>query len=83
LHQPYRKKLIPFLPRVIAAAEKASAFGAFLSGSGSTITALTLHSPKKIADAMLRAAESTSARTLITRADNRGARLVRSPIADH
>ncbi len=83
LHQPYRKKLIPFLPRVIAAAEKASALGAFLSGSGSTITALTLHSPKKIAAAMLRATESTSAHTLITRADNRGARLVRSPIADH
>src|SRR6266704_1627249 len=83
LHQPYRRKLIPFLPRVIAAAEKAGALGAFLSGSGSTITALTLHSPKKIAAAMLRAAESTSAHTLITRADNRGARLVRSPIADH
>src|SRR5205823_3751574 len=41
LHQPFRQKLIPFLPRVIAAAEKAGALGAFLSGSGSTIAAVT------------------------------------------
>ena len=39
LHQPFRQKLIPFLPKVIAAAEKAGALGAFLSGSGSTIAA--------------------------------------------
>lgn len=83
LHQPYRLKLIPFLPRVIAAAEKAGALGAFLSGSGSTIAAVTLRSPKKVAAAMLRAAGSTSAHTLITRADNRGARFIRSPITDH
>src|SRR5439155_303412 len=31
LHQPYRQKLIPFLPRVIGAAEKAGALGALLS----------------------------------------------------
>jgi homoserine kinase len=76
LHQPYRQKLIPFLPRVIAAAEKAGALGAFLSGSGSTIAAVTLHSRKKVAAAMLRAAGSASAHTLITRADNRGARVL-------
>jgi homoserine kinase len=76
LHQQYRLKLVPFLARVIAAAEKAGAIGAFLSGSGSTIAAVTLHSPKKVAGAMLRAAGSTSAHTLITRADNRGARVL-------
>jgi homoserine kinase len=76
LHQPYRQKLIPFLPLVIAAAEKAGALGAFLSGSGSTIAAVTLHSPKKVAAAMLRAAGSASAYTLITRPDNRGARVL-------
>ncbi len=76
LHQPYRKKLIPFLASVIAAAEKAGALGAFLSGSGSTIAAVTLHSSKKVAAAMLHAAGSTSAHTLITRADNRGARVL-------
>jgi len=76
LHQPYRLKLIPFLRRVIAAAEKAGALGAFLSGSGSTIAAVTLRSPKKVAAAMLRAAGSASAHALITRADNRGARVL-------
>jgi homoserine kinase len=81
VHQPFRLKLIPFLPRVVAAAEKAGALGAFLSGSGSTVAAVTLHSPKKVAAAMLHAAGSASAHTLITRADNRGARVlpIRNP----
>jgi len=74
LHQPFRSKLIPFLPRVIAAAEDAGALGAFLSGSGSTIAAVTLHRPQKIAAAMLGAAPA-SARTIITHADNRGAQI--------
>jgi homoserine kinase len=75
LHQPFRAKLIPFLPRVIAAAENAGALGAFLSGSGSTIAAVTLHGAKKIAAAMARSAPA-SARTIITRADNRGAQIL-------
>jgi homoserine kinase len=74
LHQPFRKKLIPFLDDVISAAESAGALGAFLSGSGSTICAITLRSPEKISRAMLSAASSPGARTLITAADNRGAR---------
>jgi homoserine kinase len=74
-HQPFRAKLIPFLPRVIAAAERAGALGAFLSGSGSAIAAVTLEAPKKIAIAMARAAASP-ARTIITRADNRGAQVL-------
>jgi homoserine kinase len=82
LHQPFRKKLFPFLPRVIAAAEKTGALGAFLSGSGSAIAAVTLRSPEKIAAAMLRATRSTDARTLITTADNNGARLLQSPITN-
>jgi homoserine kinase len=76
LHQPFRKKLIPFLDAVIAAAESAGALGAFLSGSGSTICAVTLRSPEKIAAAMLAAADSPGARTIITAADNRGARIL-------
>ncbi len=83
LHQPYRKKLIPFLPRVITAAEKAGALGAFLSGSGSTIAAVTLTNPEKIAEAMHRKVENHTARTVIVSADNRGARLVQSPITSH
>ena len=76
LHQPFRKKLIPFLDDLIHAAESAGALGAFLSGSGSTICAVTLRSPEKIARAMLAAAQSKGARTLITSADNRGARIL-------
>ena len=77
LHQPFRAKLIPFLPRVIAAAEKAGALGAFLSGSGSTIAAVTLNSSKKIAAAMAHAAK-TPGRTIITHADNLGAKILTS-----
>jgi homoserine kinase len=76
LHQPFRKKLIPFLDDVIAAAESAGALGAFLSGSGSTICAVALRSPEKIARAILAAADSPRARTIITTADNRGARIL-------
>jgi len=80
LHQPFRAKLIQFLPRVIAAAERAGALGAFLSGSGSAIAAVTLEAPEKIATAMARAA-AAPARTIITHADNRGAQVlpVRNP----
>ena len=93
LHQPYRQKLVPFLPRVIAAAEKAGALGAFLSGSGSTICAVTLQNRDKVAAAMLRAARtcteresngSTAARALVTTADNVGAQILRqSPTTNH
>ncbi len=88
LHQPFRTKLIPFLPRVIAAAEKAGALGAFLSGSGSTICAVTLQNPRKVAAAMQRAAtassakataaKSASSRVIITTADDSGVQ-IRSP----
>jgi homoserine kinase len=77
LHQPFRARLLPFLPRVIAAAEKAGALGAFLSGSGSTIAALTLISPERVGAAMLAAARSKNARLIITTADNRGAQFVK------
>jgi homoserine kinase len=76
LHQPFRKKLIPFLDNVIAAAESAGALGAFLSGSGSTICAITLRAPEKVSRAMLAAANSEGARTILTAADNRGARIL-------
>jgi len=75
LHQPFRAKLIQFLPRVIAAAERAGALGAFLSGSGSTIAAITLKTPEKIATAMVHAA-AMPGHTIITHADNRGAQVL-------
>ena len=76
LHQPFRAKLISFLPGVIAGAEKAGALGAFLSGSGSAICAITLQHPDRVAAAMKRAARSSLSRTIITRADNRGTQIL-------
>ena len=74
LHQPFRKKLIPFLDDVIAAAESTGALGAFLSGSGSTICAITLRSPERVGRDMLAAADSPGSRVVVTTAANRGAR---------
>lgn len=80
LHQPFRKRLVPFLDRVITAAERAGALGAFLSGSGSAICALALDDSKKIAAAMQRASRLFHTQTVITRADNRGVRIFKSAI---
>ncbi|MEO7723456.1 MAG: hypothetical protein ABIU29_02020, partial [Chthoniobacterales bacterium] len=81
LHQPFRAKFVPFLDRVIAAAEKAGALGGFLSGSGSTIACLTLRAPEEVAAAMLEASGLTDAETRITGADNDGVRIVISVLA--
>jgi len=74
LHQPFRARLIPFLPRVLAVAEKAGALGAFLSGSGSTICAVTLRNPRRIAAAMERTTPCKS-HIVITTADNAGTQI--------
>jgi homoserine kinase len=75
LHQPFRKPLIPCFDEIVAAAELGGALGAFLSGSGSTIAAVTLHDPDKLTDNMQRAAGG-AARVITTTADNRGAQIV-------
>jgi homoserine kinase len=75
LHQPFRAKLIHFLPRVIEAADRAGALGTFLSGSGSAIGAITLKASEKVASAMARAA-AVPVQTIITHADNRGAQVL-------
>jgi homoserine kinase len=72
LHQPFRQRLIPMLPAVIAAGEAAGALGGFLSGSGSTICCVTLENPAAVAAAMLEAAGEAAAQTLVTQADNVG-----------
>jgi homoserine kinase len=74
LHQPHRLALIPFLYRAIAAGVAAGALGGFLSGSGSTICCVTLRDEDAVAAAML-AAAPPGARTIITSADNAGARI--------
>jgi homoserine kinase len=80
LHQPFRKKLVPFLDPVVEAAESAGALGAFLSGSGSAICAITLANSKRVAGAMLRASRLRDAQIIITHADNQGARILKSAI---
>jgi homoserine kinase len=78
LHQPFRRKLVPFLDGVITAAERAGALGAFLSGSGSAICALVLEDPAKVARAMLRRSRLEHATTIVTSADNRGVEISQS-----
>src|SRR5450755_1876813 len=78
LHQPFRKKLIPFFDDVVSFAEEAGALGAFLSGSGSTIAAVTLSSPEEIAKAMQSAAGEAKTETIVTMADNQGAVLLQT-----
>ena len=75
IHQPYRKKLLPFLEPVIEAAEKAGAYGAFLSGSGSAILAISGSSAsEETAGAMLEKlrSEAGSGYVKILKPDNRG-----------
>ena len=63
---------MPFFDEALAAAEEAGALGGFLSGSGSTIAAVTLDNPQKVGAAMLETAPNGS-RVFVTTADNRGA----------
>ena len=78
LHQPYRAKLVPFLPDVITAGEKAGAIGGWLSGSGSTICCLAPDqaSTAGITKAM-KAASPAGSKIVICTADNKGAHVVK------
>jgi homoserine kinase len=78
LHQPFRKKLVPFFDEVVTAAEEAGALGAFLSGSGSTIAAVTLISADAVAQAMQAAAGDVPTQTIVTATDNQGALLLQT-----
>lgn len=81
LHQPYRSSLVPGLDSAIAQAEKAGALGAFLSGAGPTLMAITTKSEETIGQAMvqaLRQAGHHSVDLKILSADNSGLRIVKS-----
>ena len=56
LHQPYRQKLFPAMKLLFQAARDAGALGAFLSGSGSTVLALTRGREMTVAYEMAEAA---------------------------
>jgi homoserine kinase len=80
LHQPYRQKLFPEMYAMFSAAREAGALGAFLSGAGSTILALTHEDPSPVA----RAVEDTAGRlgvtgrTIVTGVSQYGARVISS-----
>jgi homoserine kinase len=76
LHQPFREKFVPFLPRLLQAGIEAGALGGFLSGSGSTVACVTLSDPEIVGAALDRAAPGTNAKILIVSADNAGSRIV-------
>ncbi len=53
LHQPYRSRLMPWLDAVIAAAIDAGAYGAVLSGAGSSVLAMADEPTAQVENAML------------------------------
>lgn len=80
LHQPYRARLVPGLDRVMAAARKAGALGAALSGAGPSVLALVRGEgvvARRVGDAMVRAFASRRIRShaLMLGIDRRGARV--------
>ncbi len=79
IHQPFRKELLPFLEPVITAAEKAGAYGAFLSGSGSAVLAVTdTRQSEKVARLMLKKlrTEGNEGYVKVLQPDNRGLRRI-------
>ena len=60
LHQPYRQPLFPAMKLLMKAANDAGALGAFLSGSGSTVLALTRGREMTVAYEMAEAARQAS-----------------------
>lgn len=81
LHQPYRAELIPGMYEVFAAARKAGAIGANLSGAGPCLIAYTLESrqcEEAVGEAMKQAFKQhgVESRILIMSLDNRGAHIV-------
>lgn len=78
LHQPARSKLLPAMGPVIAAARRAGAECAYLSGGGSTIAAWTVKNEDAVAAAMLAAAKAAGCpgETMMTRPSDRGIEIV-------
>lgn len=78
LHQPYRQPLFPPMKLLMKAAIDAGALGAFLSGSGSTVLALTRGREMTVAYEMAEAARQASVEGVVkvTRPAPLGAHLV-------
>ena len=78
LHQPYREPLFPAMKLLFQAARDAGALGVFLSGSGSTVLALTEGREMTVAYEMAEAAKQAgvAGRLHITQPTIRGAHVV-------
>lgn len=78
LHQPYRQALFPAMPDIIQAALDAGAYGASLSGGGSSLIALASSNFQVILRAMRETARSlgVDGSGMILRADQVGARVI-------
>jgi len=79
LHQPYRKTLIPGFDDILTAAYEAGALAAFLSGSGSTLLAISAkRDAKKISQAMAQAAAEhrLTGRAAVLKFARSGARVI-------
>jgi homoserine kinase len=72
LHQPYRAPLIPGCEKAFDLAEKAGALGAFISGSGSTLMALTLNDPKPVIQEWSELFSGQVEKIHLLQADNQG-----------
>jgi homoserine kinase len=78
LHQPYRQPLFPAMKVIFKAALDAGALGVFLSGSGSTVLALTKGREMTVAYEMAEAARQASVEgnVSVTQPTVQGAHLV-------
>jgi len=81
LHQPYRETLFPAMPDIIEAAVVAGAYGASLSGGGSSVIALADTRFQEVLQAMQDAARIAGIEGTgrILRADQNGARVLKTP----
>ena len=79
LHQPYRQSIFPPMKVIFEAARNAGALGVFLSGSGSTILALTQERSMTVAYEMFDAARlaGVDGRVEVTKPTAHGAHVVR------
>ena len=78
LHQPYRQPLFPAMKVIFHAALEAGALGVFLSGSGSTVLALTKGREMTVAYEMAEAARQANieGNVSVTEPTLRGAHLI-------
>lgn len=76
LHQPYRSALIPQCQEAFSLAYDCGALGSFISGSGSTLMALTLEDPASLIKAWSQLFHLNLENIFSLKADNAGVRII-------